>query len=957
MHKVALCLVLFVTLLNFKTAQASDYAGGYFGGKFGVNRTSASGTVNSPSHSTFAYGVQGGYLEGGYNLDVKAVTVGLGAYYDYNAYEQLSSGPQFTSWAYGLNAKFGLPIDDWLLYGKYGYGYSTGTRDLSMVNQRSSNFAFGAEYELVNRWGAVVEYKVDDFSNKDGTIKISNKTLAFGLIYYFDRSDKAKEQAPAPEVDLQPEPYTEVDLGLDTEPPPDIGSSVATTGTAVASDPESWQDLLENKTVIIEGTIFAAGTTVRLRADYIKELEDLAAFARKFPTAKFEIVGYSDNLGSADYNKRLSLAQAETAKNYLVVKGVAADRISAKGKGPEDPIGDNNTPEGRAKNRRLEIIAIIMDQNTLVAAATVPKATSNLAPKSTSVPTPAPASVPVPSPVSVLAPVAAVVPASKPEKVSAIDAEFWDNFMVIKPFVFEGTNFASSTAPSLKSGDHKELDDIAGLAGKYPDSSLELIGFTDSLGSEEYNQNLSLARAKAVKAYLVKQGVASDRITIRGEGAANPVGDNKTNAGRASNRRVEILSVVNNKEVKKTETSSVASSASVSISTTVQATLPIPAPATVTLPAATTTTAAAAAPAPAPAVVKSAPATTPVTVKTPATEVTIASATATTAANAVATTSAATIASTPTTATAIKTETEAKQAPSIVYPPATVPETSPNEDVWTTLMESNPVFIESNHFVAGTIRLKTEADSELDAVADFASKYPEAKLDITGYSNSKTNLALPLGLADSVRNYLVTKGVAGNRITIKGGRPDSAGSEIESRESRAKNRRVEIRAISNEEDKGLVAIPAPIPAPAPESTTLKAEQTSPAVPETWNILLEQKPVLVNIEGTSFESGSGKPSAKVVGELNEVVGFAVKYPDSRLELTGYADSTGSVELNQKLSRDRADSVKEYLVSKGVAASRIVTKGGGSANPIGSNRNKEGRAKNRRVEIHTLTNEQH
>ncbi len=121
---------------------------------------------------------------------------------------------------------------------------------------------------------------------------------------------------------------------------------------------------------------------------------------------------------------------------------------------------------------------------------------------------------------------------------------------------------------------------------------------------------------------------------------------------------------------------------------------------------------------------------------------------------------------------------------------------------------------------------------------------------------------------------------------------------------------------------------------------------------TWKILLEDKPVLVNIEGTSFESGSGMPNPKVVEELDEVVGFAGKYPDSKFELTGYADSTGSAEFNQHLSLMRAESVKKYLVSKGVSAGRITTKSGGSANPVGDNKTNQGRAKNRRVEIHSV-----
>ena len=65
-------------------------------------------------------------------------------------------------------------------------------------------------------------------------------------------------------------------------------------------------------------------------------------------------------------------------------------------------------------------------------------------------------------------------------------------------------------------------------------------GFTDSIGSAEYNQALSLRRAEAVYRYLVNQGVDPERLTVEGFGKTNPVASNDTEAGRAQNRRVEL---------------------------------------------------------------------------------------------------------------------------------------------------------------------------------------------------------------------------------------------------------------------------------------------------------------------------------------------------------------------------------------------------------------------------------
>lgn len=72
----------------------------------------------------------------------------------------------------------------------------------------------------------------------------------------------------------------------------------------------------------------------------------------------------------------------------------------------------------------------------------------------------------------------------------------------------------------------------------------------------------------------------------------------------------------------------------------------------------------------------------------------------------------------------------------------------------------------------------------------------------------------------------------------------------------------------------------------------------------------------------------------------------------LEFVGYSDSSGLAKSKHKLSLARAALVKRYLVKKGVDAGRISTRGEGSANPVADNKTKEGRAKNRRVEIHSV-----
>lgn len=92
----------------------------------------------------------------------------------------------------------------------------------------------------------------------------------------------------------------------------------------------------------------------------------------------------------------------------------------------------------------------------------------------------------------------------------------------------------------LKPEGKAKLDD---LVSKLQGMNLEVIiavGHTDAIGSDAYNQKLSVRRAEAVKAYLVSKGIESNRVYTEGKGKKQPVADNKTAAGRAKNRRVEI---------------------------------------------------------------------------------------------------------------------------------------------------------------------------------------------------------------------------------------------------------------------------------------------------------------------------------------------------------------------------------------------------------------------------------
>lgn len=112
-------------------------------------------------------------------------------------------------------------------------------------------------------------------------------------------------------------------------------------------------------------------------------------------------------------------------------------------------------------------------------------------------------------------------------------------------------------------------------------------------------------------------------------------------------------------------------------------------------------------------------------------------------------------------------------------------------------------------------------------------------------------------------------------------------------------------------------------------------------------------IVLNMPGNvTFESGSGDLSADFYPVLNSVGLVLNEYEKTYVDVIGHTDSTGSLELNQKLSERRAESVARYLESRDVLPARIVTRGMGPSQPVASNDTSEGRSLNRRVEI-TLT----
>ena len=104
-----------------------------------------------------------------------------------------------------------------------------------------------------------------------------------------------------------------------------------------------------------------------------------------------------------------------------------------------------------------------------------------------------------------------------------------------------------------------------------------------------------------------------------------------------------------------------------------------------------------------------------------------------------------------------------------------------------------------------------------------------------------------------------------------------------------------------------------------------------------------------IQGIAFDSGKATIKPSSFPTLDAAAKVLAEYQALRVEISGHTDTTGTLERNLQLSKERADSVKLYLAGRGITADRVETRGAGPNEPVGDNNTKEGRSKNRRIEF--------
>lgn len=130
---------------------------------------------------------------------------------------------------------------------------------------------------------------------------------------------------------------------------PDVAGTVANNGC-----PKVTEDVQKELNDYAKTINFASGKS-SISKDSEEALAAILAIFEEYPNAKFTVEGYTDSVGPANINKKLSEERALAVKNYLIANGVDENRLSAVGYGEEKPVASNNTKSGRAQNRRVEI--------------------------------------------------------------------------------------------------------------------------------------------------------------------------------------------------------------------------------------------------------------------------------------------------------------------------------------------------------------------------------------------------------------------------------------------------------------------------------------------------------------------------------------------------------------------------------------------------------------------------
>jgi len=259
------------------------------------------------------------------------------------------------------------PISPYFGFGAGGFTHNiSNSPNLSLNGNQAdyqANLIFGAEWTIATDWKIKTEFAYHNTastgfdglfgtSGNSGGIFSGNSdsymTFDLGLLYYFDKGPVSKlndlytgikNDIDYDRIESMIKKYSTEPTTVDYNRIEDIVKKYQSHGTT-----ESWY---------LVGVNFDFNKS-KLRAESMPILYNAAEILLSHPDLNVEIQGYTDNIGSEKYNKKLSQKRAIAVRDYLIAKGVAASRLTAVGYGEANPVMDNRTASGRAFNRRIE---------------------------------------------------------------------------------------------------------------------------------------------------------------------------------------------------------------------------------------------------------------------------------------------------------------------------------------------------------------------------------------------------------------------------------------------------------------------------------------------------------------------------------------------------------------------------------------------------------------------------
>ncbi|MEQ1913916.1 MAG: OmpA family protein [Sideroxydans sp.] len=352
MKKQGSAVLAIAALTLAVSAQASQFSGAYFGLSVGQNTSSKTNAVDKKS-------IYPG-LKLGYSKDVGPFLMGAEGSADLH-------DSAYSTNDVVVDGRLGFPMNNWMPYVKLGAAAtSPGVR---------AHGGLGLEYSLSDQWSLNAEFATD--SKQVSKVTTRNGNVLVGINGFFSgaanksgaaaqaAADKAAADAAA--AAKAAADNTAAGRAAAAKAAADKAAAdakaaadkAAADAAAVKAQP-AYKTLLTDKPVTLEGASFASGSS-KLNPSANGQLDEIVQFTQENKGATLNVIGYTDDRGNAAKNVKLSAARAAAVKAYLVSKGVAANRVTTKGAGSANPVGDNKTDAGRSLNRRVEVKSVITE--------------------------------------------------------------------------------------------------------------------------------------------------------------------------------------------------------------------------------------------------------------------------------------------------------------------------------------------------------------------------------------------------------------------------------------------------------------------------------------------------------------------------------------------------------------------------------------------------------------------